>query len=136
MQIPYAWQIILQCLDFFNPFHAFGLFIYYIPYIPIYLHMYMHIYTIYTYIYIYIYIYTYRHIYIYIYHIYLYTIYPSKSLENQKFSDIFWKYRKRPVSWNWLKRLFWGLNKICSGFHFSWISWSLSICWKISLQKF
>ena len=37
MQIPYAWQIILQCLDFFNPFHAFGLFIYYIPYIPIYI---------------------------------------------------------------------------------------------------
>ena len=66
MQIPYAWQIILQCLDFFNPFHAFGLFIYYIPYIPIYLHMYMHIYTIYTYIYIYIYIYIYTYIYTYI----------------------------------------------------------------------
>ena len=75
MQIPYAWQIILQCVDFFNPFHAFGLFIYYIPYIPIYLHMYMHIYTIYTYIYIPIYIYIYIRIHIYIY-TYIYTIYP------------------------------------------------------------
>ena len=28
-------------------------------------------------------------------------LYPLKILKNQRFSDVFWRYRKRSLAWNW-----------------------------------
>ena len=34
-------------------------------------------------------------------------LYPLKTSENQRFSDVFRGYRKKPVAWNGLKKRFW-----------------------------
>ena len=39
-------------------------------------------------------------------------LYPLKTSENQRFSDVFRGYRKRPVAWNWLKRIMIVISRI------------------------
>ena len=79
-----------------------------------------------------------RNIYTYQFHANDLFLYPLKTSENQRFSDVFRGYRKRLTAWNWLLTIFitycWKAGKLSELSFRKKYNWSAYICMYLTFQ--